>query len=86
MGEARYFWITCSEDGDVFVRRLSKEDVLAAVDDPSVEPEYRPKFLLAQELKDTSDPVCWRQGSGLLIKGEIVVPRVVECVTKHEIE
>lgn len=76
-----YFWITNS-DGDVHVRVLTKDQVLADIQervDNDMEPE---KFKTLDDLKKDSS---MDYGGPVLIKGEVVVPHVKTTVTEYDV-
>ena len=76
-----YFIISCSEDGDVRVSEYTREQVEAMLNSP--EPGYL--------VRDFVDKVPHRDisywgGMAIIIKGEIVIPKVKEVVTKVTLE
>lgn len=70
-----YFLISSSEDGDVYVARVT----------PAGVEEYLREGARFMEKIYTNDPMYWNDANFLLIKGEIVVPKAVEVATRWEI-
>lgn len=75
----RYFVIACSDDGDIRVRCFSKEQLEAEMAE-----EGSGYHNLDVDPTLSGDPNNWR-GKSLLIKGEAVVPRVEQVVTKRSL-
>jgi len=78
--EERFFHISSSEDGDVSVRAYTREEFEKALNQRGGygEDSYLDSF--ASEIPD-SDPNYWH-GKGIIIRGEIVVPKAMEVKTK----
>ena len=72
-----YYLFSVSEDGDVYFQAYTKEALEASLE------EYPEDFNL-EDFNDALPPMdlmAWSERK-LLIKGEIIVPKVVETVTK----
>lgn len=82
--ETKYYWINCSEDGDVRVHVYTKRELeteldrrARAVDDGESAPVF------SQTIPE-ADPQYW-DGKSIIIKGEIVVPSPRDVVQKWEL-
>lgn len=73
-----YFFIYCSEDGDVSVQQYEKADIERCI----TEKDYGDIGYF--EKLEESDPQYW-DDKALIIKGEIVTPKPVRTVEKFEI-
>lgn len=76
-----YFLIYCSEDGDTRVYEYTAEQVEALLNGPEAEHQVGDFF---DKVPDR-DTAYWSR-KVLLIKGEIVVPKVKEVVTRVTLE
>jgi len=76
---SNYFLITVNEDGDIRISTMLKDKVMSALEDHGLIPDD-----LLTNLTSTIDPQYWGK-SGLLIKGEIVVPKAITKVTEYEV-
>jgi len=71
-----YFFIHCSEDGDISVTQYNKEELLEIIK------EYGDiKYF---EKLEEEDPQCWGRNA-LIIKGEIATPKPKKVVEEYEI-
>ena len=66
-----YTLITSSEDGDIRIKKVTKEEILLMVNEAREE-EYELDFFESLD-NVNSDPMYWGEGN-LLIKGDIVSP------------
>lgn len=79
MKEERFFHISSSEDGDVSVHAYTREEFERAINRYADGVDnYLENF--ASSIPD-ADPNYWR-GKGIVIRGEIVVPKAMEVKTK----
>jgi hypothetical protein len=74
----KYFVIGMSEDGDPFHYIMSKEELEEFLE------ENEQDFMSEKDLEDHSDSNYWND-SILIIKGEIVIPKPIEVVTKYKL-
>jgi len=74
-----YFVICQDDDGEVFVDKLTKEQLLEHLNE-----YYWGDSEIFSDLPDF-DLAAWHSGL-LIIKGEIVVPRAVEKITSFEVD
>ncbi len=82
--EPKYYWIACSEDGDVRVSSYTKDELERELNDPEInDPDGRRLAGLSSSIPG-SDPMYW-DGKSVIIKGEIVVPNTVAVVKKWEL-
>jgi hypothetical protein len=82
--EPKYYWIECSEDGDVRVSSYTKDELERVLGDPETnDPDGRRTSGLALAVPG-SDPMYWN-GKSIIIKGEIVVPKPRDVVQKWEL-
>lgn len=82
--ETKYYWIDCSEDGDVSVMTLTKDELERRLNDPELyDPDGRIVGGLSPEVPG-SDPMYW-EGKSVIIKGEIVVPTIQRDLKKWEL-
>ena len=80
-----YFSISAS-DGDTLVTEMTKEEVLADIME-GMEIDNEPRTCLSDLNKyKHCDTNSWPAGSCLIIKGEIVTPRIVVTVDTLEID
>jgi hypothetical protein len=79
-----YFWISVSEDGDIRIEKMKREQVVEAINVLANEHEGQLNFLT--DITD-NDPMYWpNKGTiNLLIKGNIVEPKPIQLVTKYEL-
>ncbi len=74
----RYFWIECSEDGDVHIINHDRVSILQEI-------QERGDSVLHSAVLPDRDPQTW--GSAIvIIKGAIVTPQAKEKVVNYEIE
>ena len=74
------FVISSNEDGEVTVEQLGEEEFIERINDE----EYYGEVNFLDKISQI-DPNYW--GNKLLvIRGEIVIPKPVEKITKYEIE
>jgi hypothetical protein len=80
-----YFVISVSEDGDVSVRRMSRQQILKDLNDENSGLKAEKVF---EGNPKESDPNYWeREGKDtVIIKGELVSPKAIKIVEKYEIE
>ena len=76
-----YFLIRCSEDGDIYVSQYAAGQMESNLNDP--DSGYKIEEFV-DKLPDC-DPNYWK-GKMILIKGEIVVPKVKEVATRVTLE
>lgn len=77
-----YFLITANEDGETYVTQISNiEKFLQELADGDY--GKSPKFL-SDRREFSTDTNEWN-GAMLLIKGEVVVPKPMEVVTKYSV-
>ncbi len=81
MNDDKYFWLTVTEDGDVYLDALSKSELLNQMDEYSLE-------VFGGEIPDTNVLYWGSQGrpSTIVIKGKIVIPKVIQVATEYDIE
>lgn len=81
-----YFVISCNEDGEIRVHSFSEKELLKELN-----AEPGDGFCSLDEIKttfndkDDYDPNYWGNRACLIIKGEIVVPKAEQVVTKVKI-
>jgi hypothetical protein len=73
----KYFLIHVSEDGDIYLSEYTAEQLEKMLNGP--DPEYRIEDFL-DKVPDRN--LAYWGGRAILIKGEIVVPKAKEVVTK----
>ena len=73
-----YFFIYCSEDGDVSVVKYDRDDLLK-----DIRNEYYGPIDFHTDLIERN-PQYWNN-KALIIKGEIVIPKPIEIVKDYEI-
>ena len=76
-----YFIVSCSEDGDVYVSEHTTEQLEKMLNGP--EPDYRIGDFV-DKIPDHN--VAYWGGRSIIIKGEIIVPKAKEVVTKVTLE
>ena len=81
MSEEKYFFLVVTEDGDVYLDALSKDDLLSRMEEYSLE-------YLGKEIPDSNVLYWGSQGMprAIIIKGKIVIPNTVEVITEYDIE
>lgn len=75
----KYFIIGMSEDGEPFHYIMTKKRLQEFLEE---NPEQ--EFMTEEDLKENRDLNYWNDAI-LIIKGEIVIPKPVEVVTKFEV-
>ena len=82
-----YFMIRCDEDGTTVEQMTADALIQAITPDSDGVTEYGKNLVFLDHIP-RSDKGYWMEGDEhamLIIKGEIVVPRTVEVVTKMEL-
>lgn len=81
----QYFVILGSEDGGCYVQKMTKEQILAGLEQEPHEPvSCTRSFGRRKFLKELPDDIC-NFTDAVIIKGNIIVPVPVQLVTKFEI-
>lgn len=76
-----YVVITCNDDGEICVEGLTKKEL-----EDRLEQKWwgEPKFF--DKMPDIKDPTSWESAELLVLKAELVLPRMKEIITKYEID
>jgi hypothetical protein len=77
---ATYFVVTLTEDGDVYMERMDKRELLARLNDEDARYEkVHPLFPDSSDIQD-ADPGSW------IIKGDLVRPVEKKVVKEYGLE
>jgi len=76
-----YFVVWADPDGGCRITELTEEELLKRLNDDG---DYPPDKIRSD--LDERDPDYWGDKRVLIIKGDIVVPKAVETVTKFSIK
>lgn len=82
--EAKYYWIDCSEDGDVRVHVYTKKELEIELDRSARAVDDGESAPIFSRTLPGADPQYW-DGKSIIIKGEIVVPSPRDVVQKWEL-
>ena len=82
--EVKYYWIDCSEDGDVRVHTYTKKELENELDRSAKAVEEGESAPVFSRTIPGTDPQYW-DGKSIIIKGEIVVPSPRDIVQKWEL-
>jgi len=81
MDEKKYI-VIYNSDGDTCVNFYTVEEIMDEINDPD---EPNPRFLSMAEVEAEIDTNYWPEGSSLIIKGKVEVPRPVEVIEKYTV-
>jgi len=80
-----YYIISQSGDGDIFINELTSQQMQKEMN-RWVVGDCMPAIHTPESFEGNQDPMYWGENTILIIKGEIVVPKATEKITKLEIE
>jgi hypothetical protein len=82
MSEEKYYLISHTCDNDLYIEELNLPELTKQMDE-WINEGVTPTFL--NSLENNGELMYWPEYHTLIIKGKIVVPKVVEVVKKLEI-
>ena len=90
MSDPVYIVVTVTTDGDIYVRKQTKESIEQDLNDPDIRDESRCEVLTS--IPGNTDPNYWPAEAGtrdrdvkLIIKGEVVTPETVTRIIRREL-